>query len=138
MQVRLYEAHGRSLHRLVGAARETSLPGGESLLCGLRLARALLIEEMLPGETFGSPKAVANYLKLHFAGQGHESFAVLFLNAQHGLIAFEDLFRGTLARRPASIRARCCVVRCGTTPRPSSWRTTIHRAWSSRHERTWR
>ena len=66
--VRLYEAHGRSLHRLVGAARDASLPGGESLLCGLRVARALLIEEMLPGETFGSPKAVADYLKLHFAG----------------------------------------------------------------------
>lgn len=94
----LYEAHGRSLHRLVGAARDASLPGCEPLLCGLRLARALLVEEMLSGETFGSPKAVADYLKLHFAGQGHESFAVLFLNAQHGLIAFEDLFRGTLTQ----------------------------------------
>ncbi|MET3382030.1 hypothetical protein ABIC46_004469 [Variovorax paradoxus] len=34
----------------------------------------------------------------HFAGQAHESFAVLFLDARHTLLAFEDLFRGTLTQ----------------------------------------
>ncbi len=43
-------------------------------------------------------QAVADFLQLHFAGQAHESFAVLYLDAQHALLAFEDLFRGTLTQ----------------------------------------
>lgn len=94
----LYEAQGRSLHKLVCFARDSSLPGCAQLLCGLRLARELLAEELRPGEAFRSIYAVSDYLKLHFAGQAHESFAVLFLDAHHTLLAFEDLFRGTLTQ----------------------------------------
>jgi len=95
---RLYAAQGRSLQRLVGFARDSSLPGCTQLLCGLRLARELLAEELRAGEALGSPYAVSDYLKLHFAGQAHESFAVLFLDARHVVLAFEDLFRGTLTQ----------------------------------------
>ena len=42
--------------------------------------------------------AVRDYLRLHFAGQEHETFLVLFLDAQNGLIASEELFRGTLTQ----------------------------------------
>ncbi|RTQ33061.1 DNA repair protein RadC [Variovorax gossypii] len=94
----LYAAQGRSLHKLVCFARDSSLPGCAQLLCGLRLARELLAEELRPGEAFRSLYAVSDYLKLHFAGQAHESFAVLFLDARHTLLAFEDLFRGTLTQ----------------------------------------
>ena len=94
----LYEAQGRSLHKLICFARDSSLPGCAQLLCGLRLARELLAEELRPGEAFRSMYAVSDYLKLHFAGQAHESFAVLFLDAHHTLVAFEDLFRGTLTQ----------------------------------------
>jgi len=94
----LYAAQGRSLHRLVCFARDSSLPGCAQLLCGLRLARELLAEELRPGEAFRSLYAVSDYLKLHFAGQAHESFAVLFLDARHTLLAFEDLFRGTVTQ----------------------------------------
>lgn len=94
----LYTAHGRSLHQLVCFAQGSSLPGCAQLLCGLRLARELLAEELRPGEAFRSLSAVSDYLKLHFAGQAHESFAVLFLDARHALLAFEDLFRGTLTQ----------------------------------------
>ena len=94
----LYEAQDRSLHKLVCFARDSSLPGCAQLLCGLRLARELLAEELRPGEAFRSMYAVSDYLKLHFAGQAHESFAVLFLDAHHTLLAFEDLFRGTLTQ----------------------------------------
>jgi DNA repair protein RadC len=92
----LYEAQGRSLHKLVCFARDSSLPGCTQLLCGLRLARELLAEELRPAEAFRSAYAVSDYLKLHFAGQQHESFAILFLDARCALLAFEDLFRGTL------------------------------------------
>ena len=94
----LYAAQGRSLHRLVCFARDSSLPGCAQLLCGLRLARELLAEELRPGKAFQSLYAVSDYLKLHFAGQAHESFAVLFLDARHTLLAFEDLFRGTVTQ----------------------------------------
>ena len=39
-----------------------------------------------------------DFLKLHFAGQTYESFVVMYLDAQHRLIAVEDLFRGTLTQ----------------------------------------
>ncbi|WP_198086259.1 JAB domain-containing protein [Variovorax sp. E3] len=94
----LYEAQGRSLHKLICFARDSSLPGCVQLLCGLRLARELLAEELRPSETFRSTYAVFDYLKLHFAGQAHESFAVLYLDARCALLAFEDLFRGTLTQ----------------------------------------
>lgn len=58
----------------------------------------MLVEELTSRSVFDSPKAVADFLKLHFAGQPHESFAVLYLDAQHALIAFEELFRGTLTQ----------------------------------------
>ncbi|MDP9896330.1 DNA repair protein RadC [Variovorax boronicumulans] len=94
----LFEVHGRSLHRLIGFARDTSGIGWLQMLSGLRLARELLMEDLRPSQVFRSAYAVSDYLKLHFAGQAHESFAVLFLNAQHTMLAFEDMFRGTLTQ----------------------------------------
>ena len=94
----LYEAHGRSLQKLTGFARRSALPGCHRLVTGLALAQELLVEELTSRSVFDSPKAVADFLKLHFAGQAYESFAVLYLDAQHALIAFEELFRGTLTQ----------------------------------------
>ena len=49
------------------------------------------------------------YLQLHLGGRPHEVFAVLFLDAQHRLIALEELFRGTLTQ--TSVYPREVVVR---------------------------
>lgn len=94
----LYEAHDRSLQKLVHFARQSPLPGCQRLATGLAVAQALLAEELGARSVFSSPAAVTDFLKLHFAGQPFESFAVMFLDAQHALIAFEDLFRGTLTQ----------------------------------------
>ena len=94
----LYEAHERSLQRLVGAARHSHLPRDQRLVTGLALAQELLAEELVVTPVLGSPQVVADFLKLHFAGQAHESFVVVFLNAQHHLIAAEAMFRGTLTQ----------------------------------------
>jgi len=94
----LYEAHGRSLQKLTYVARQSTSPGFHRLVTGLALAQELLVEELASRSVFDSPQAVKDYLKLHFAGQPHESFAVLYLDAQHALIAFEELFRGTLTQ----------------------------------------
>jgi DNA repair protein RadC len=92
----LYEAHGRSLLKLTYFARQSSLQSCRRLVTGLALAQELLVEELTSGSVLDAPKVVADFLKLHFAGQPHESFAVMYLDARHALIAFEELFRGTL------------------------------------------
>lgn len=63
--------------------------------------RALgLLEKRLrkPGESFSNPRAVRQYLALHLAGFEREVFSVLWLDAQHRLIAAEHLFAGTLTQ----------------------------------------
>ena len=94
----LYEAHGRSLQKLTYFARQSTSPSFHRLVTGLALAQELLVEELTSRSVFDSPRTVSDFLKLHFAGQPHESFAVLYLDAQHALIAFEELFRGTLTQ----------------------------------------
>ena len=94
----LYEANGRSLRKLAYFARDSSLPCCQQLVTGLALAQELLVEELSTGSVLDSPAAVANFLKLHFAGQPYESFAVMYLDARNALLAFEDVFRGTLTQ----------------------------------------
>lgn len=94
----VYEASGRSLHTLVSHARDSALPGRGVFRAGLELAQEMLGEQLRSRPVFSTPEAVTQYLKLHFAGQQHESFVVLFLDAEHRLIADEEMFRGTLAQ----------------------------------------
>lgn len=62
----------------------------------LEIARRTLCAQLSVTPVFDSPQAVKDYLQLQLAHQPHEIFAVLFLDAQHRLLAFEPLFRGTL------------------------------------------
>jgi len=105
----LYDASGRSLHKLTYFARQSTLPACLRLVTGLALAQELLVEELMSRPVFDTPVAVSDFLKLHFAGQPHESFGVLFLNAQHALITFEEMFRGTLTQ--TSVYPREIVLR---------------------------
>jgi len=43
-----------------------------------------------------SPDALRNYLKLKLARLEHEVFFVIFMTNRHRVIAFEELFRGTI------------------------------------------
>ena len=45
-----------------------------------------------------SPREVKDYLRLLLGGRQQEVFVVLFLDAQHRLIATEELFHGTLTQ----------------------------------------
>jgi DNA repair protein RadC len=67
-----------------------------------KVARELLTrwlsEEINLGDTLNSPKAVKDYLKMYFVGREYESFVSIFLDAQHRVIAIEELFRGTLTQ----------------------------------------
>ena len=41
---------------------------------------------------------VRDYLQVRFCGLEHEVFAVLFLDAQNRVIAFKEMFRGTVTQ----------------------------------------
>ena len=62
------------------------------------LAKRMLREEAARPEPLDSPQKVREYLCLSLANKGHELFVVLFLDAQHRLIAGEEMFRGTLTQ----------------------------------------
>jgi len=68
------------------------------VLAVLELARRALAERIRLPQTLSDPKAVKDYLRLQLGSRRHEVFAVLFLDAQHRLIALEELFRGTLTQ----------------------------------------
>jgi DNA repair protein RadC len=64
----------------------------------LELARRSLKEELRAGDALTSPGAVRDYLRLAIAGREHEVFVCLWLDAQHRVVAIEELFRGTLTQ----------------------------------------
>ena len=64
----------------------------------LEMARRALHEDMQSGDALNSPGAVRDYLQLLLRGRGQEVFMVIFLDAQHRVIASEELFHGTLTQ----------------------------------------
>ncbi|MES2424347.1 MAG: DNA repair protein RadC [Pseudomonadota bacterium] len=79
------------------------------LLAVLELARRALAQQLKTATVFASPNAVKDYLQLQLSARPHEVFAVLFLDAQHRLLALEELFRGTLTQ--TSVYPREVVLR---------------------------
>lgn len=62
----------------------------------MEMGRRHLFEELKRGDALTSPGAVRDYLRSQLAALPHEVFACLYLDNQHRVIAFEELFRGTL------------------------------------------
>ncbi|MBE0626420.1 MAG: DNA repair protein RadC [Burkholderiales bacterium] len=62
------------------------------------LAARAIAEELGHRDALSSPAAVRDLLKHRMAGLQHEVFVVLLLDAQNRVIAFEELFRGTLTQ----------------------------------------
>lgn len=60
------------------------------------LSRRALAQGLREAPVFDSPEKVKDFAALHLGGLPHEVFAVLYLDAQHRLIEFRELFRGTL------------------------------------------
>jgi len=61
-------------------------------------ALALLAVEVREADAMHSPGTVKDYLRLRLGDRPHEVFAVLFLDVQNRVIAFEEMFRGTLTQ----------------------------------------
>ncbi|MEP7216433.1 MAG: DNA repair protein RadC [Anaerolineaceae bacterium] len=64
----------------------------------IRRALKILDARMRASTTLASPEDVRNYLRLLLHDRGHEVFVCVFLDAQHRVIACDELFRGTLAQ----------------------------------------
>lgn len=64
----------------------------------LEMARRALQEEMQSGDALNSPRAVREYLQLLLRARQQEVFISIFLDAQHRVIASEELFQGTLTQ----------------------------------------
>jgi DNA repair protein RadC len=80
------------------------------LLGALELGRRYLDAELRSGETLGDPAASARYLKARLGGYPYEVFGCLFLDNRHRVLAFEELFRGSIDG--ASVHPREVVRRC--------------------------
>lgn len=82
------------------------------------LARRSAGERMREGDALTSPGAVRDYLRLAIADREHEVFVCLWLDAQHRVIAAEEMFRGTLTQTSvypreivkAALRANAAAV----------------------------
>jgi DNA repair protein RadC len=68
------------------------------MLAALELARRSLREDLETRAALNSPREVRDYLKLVLGRADHEIFVVLMLDAQHRVLATEELFRGTLTQ----------------------------------------
>lgn len=62
----------------------------------LAAARQALRDRVRRGVTLDSPKVVRDFLSLELGHLEHEVFGAMFVDAQNQLIAYRELFRGTL------------------------------------------
>ena len=102
-------------------AERASAYGNDPLIklkAAVELAARSLAEQLTSRECLTSPGAVRDYLRLKLAGLQHEVFVCIQLDAQHRVIAIEELFRGTLTQTSvyprevvkASLRANAAAV----------------------------
>lgn len=92
-----------SLRRLLAASREDlcAAPGlGDAkfalMQAALEMGRRHLSEELEPGQALRDPEHTERYLRAHLRDYPYEVFAALFLDNRHRVLAFEEMFRGTI------------------------------------------
>ena len=61
-------------------------------------ALGILERRIRTAECLASPQAVRDYLRLRLGAREHEVFMAVWLDAQHRVIATEELFAGTLTQ----------------------------------------
>ena len=80
------------------------------LIVTLELARRALGEGLVDLPRIESPRDSAQYLRARMVHLRHEVFACLFLDTRHRVLAYEELFRGTIDG--ASVYPREVVRAC--------------------------
>ena len=79
------------------------------LVAVLELARRALAQRMQERTVFATPDAVKQFLQLKLSARSHEVFAVLFLDVQNRMLAWDEMFHGTLTQ--TSVYPREVVLR---------------------------
>ena len=92
-----------SLHALLNADQTVFCQGKglgnakyAQLQAVLEMASRHFVEILKRGDVLTSPDATRAYLSAQLRGYSYEVFACLFLDNQHRVIQFEELFRGTI------------------------------------------
>jgi DNA repair protein RadC len=111
---------------LVGlGARDTQVLAGikglgpakrSELAAVLEIARRAIAQPLKAAPVFDAPDRVREVLQLHLGGRAQEVFAVLFLDAQHRLLALEEMFHGTLTQTsvyPREVVKRALALNSG-------------------------
>lgn len=62
----------------------------------IEMAAVLLQAPLARGNTFSSPETTRLFVQARLQQHPYEVFAVLFLDNRHRLLAFEEMFRGTI------------------------------------------
>jgi DNA repair protein RadC len=62
----------------------------------LEMVRRYLHENMRRGDALSNPAATREYLTAKLRGREHEVFVCLLLDTRHRVIAYEEVFRGTI------------------------------------------
>ncbi len=90
----------RESRRLYRGSLQPLFSGQQHEKCSIakELVQRLLREEMKYGDALSSPHAVRDFLRLTLNGRQHEVFIAIFVDAQHRVIASEEMFRGTLTQ----------------------------------------
>jgi DNA repair protein RadC len=96
--------------RYIGAPERRASALSGLLACAAELAKRSALKNLVGQPLIGSPQLLKEYLRRHFTGYEHETFVVVFLNAQFRVIAVEEMFRGTLTQ--TSVYPREVVKRC--------------------------
>lgn len=144
---RLLNEHD-GLRRLLDrpASELQRLPGlGPARACALAAALELgarhLASGMKRGDALTDPGQAADYVSRRLRALPHEVFACLFLDTRHRVIAFEELFRGTLDGaevHPREVLKRClahnaaAVILAHNHPSGSSEASAADRAVTAR------
>ena len=81
-----------------------------SIKAALELGRRYLEDQIRKGPLISSPEMTRNFLKSRLRAYQHEVFACIFMDNRHRLIAFEELFSGTI--NGANVYPREVVKRC--------------------------
>ncbi|MEJ2366980.1 MAG: DNA repair protein RadC [Acidobacteriota bacterium] len=82
----------QELARIAGIGRARAA----QLAAAMELASRLADEEVRLAETLSGAQDAYRFLKPRLRDLPHEVFAVIFLNQKHGVLAYRELFRGTV------------------------------------------
>lgn len=104
LAVLLADPLGTTRRRGIGPAKRARL------VAALELARRSLGEQLVKRPTLTNPRDSGDYLRARLRHLPYEVFGCLFLDNRHRVLAFEELFRGTVDG--ASVHPREVVRAC--------------------------